>query len=49
MRRTILEGIPMGRTGEARDVAGCCLFLASDLSAYVTGSEVDVNGGSLIH
>ncbi|HKK97624.1 MAG TPA: short-chain dehydrogenase, partial [Marivita sp.] len=25
------------------------LFLASDLSAYVTGSEVDVNGGSLIH
>lgn len=49
MRKTILEGIPMGRTGEARDVAGCCLFLASDLSAYVTGSEVDVNGGSLIH
>ncbi|MFW2543172.1 SDR family NAD(P)-dependent oxidoreductase [Primorskyibacter sp. 2E107] len=45
----ILEGIPMGRAGEASDVAGCCLFLASDLAAYVTGSEVDVNGGSLIH
>ncbi|MEM6846807.1 MAG: glucose 1-dehydrogenase [Pseudomonadota bacterium] len=45
----ILAGIPMGRAGEASDVAGCCLFLASDLSAYVTGSEVDVNGGSLIH
>ncbi len=42
-------GIPMGRAGTADDVAGCALFLASDLSAYVTGSEVDVNGGSLIH
>ena len=49
MMKSILEGIPMGRAGEASDVAGCCLFLASDLSAYVTGSEVDVNGGSLIH
>ena len=49
MKVQILEGIPMGRAGEASDVAGCALFLASDLSAYVTGSEVDVNGGSLIH
>jgi len=49
MMATILDGIPMGRAGEASDVAGCCLFLASDLAAYVTGSEVDVNGGSLIH
>ena len=49
MRAEVLAGIPMGRAGTADDVAGCCLFLASDLSAYVTGSEVDVNGGSLIH
>lgn len=49
MRAHVLAGIPMGRAGTAQDVAGCCLFLASDLSAYVTGSEVDVNGGSLIH
>lgn len=49
MKRQILEGIPMGRAGEASDVAGCALFLASDLSAYCTGTEVDVNGGSLIH
>jgi len=48
-RRAIVAGIPLGRAGAASDVAGCCLFLASDLSAYVTGSEVDVNGGSLIH
>jgi NAD(P)-dependent dehydrogenase (short-subunit alcohol dehydrogenase family) len=46
---TIVKDIPMGRGGEATDVAGCCLFLASELSAYVTGSEIDVNGGSLIH
>ncbi|EDQ32549.1 Dehydrogenase with different specificity [Hoeflea phototrophica DFL-43] len=49
MMDQILAGIPMGRAGEASDVAGCALFLASDLSAYVTGSELDVNGGSLIH
>ena len=49
MMDQILSGIPMGRAGEASDVAGCCLFLASSLSAYVTGSEIDVNGGSLIH
>lgn len=49
MRAMVLEGIPMGRAGTADDVAGCALFLASDLSSYCTGTEVDVNGGSLIH
>ena len=45
----IIKGIPMGRLGEAHEVAGCALFLASDLSSYVTGSEIDINGGSHIH
>ena len=49
MLEKILAGIPMGRAGDASDVAGCALFLASDLSAYCTGTEVDVNGGLLIH
>ncbi len=49
MKKTVLDGIPMGRAGEAIDVAGCALFLASTLSSYCTGTEVDVNGGSLIH
>ena len=49
MNARILADIPMGRAGAASDVAGCALFLASDLSAYCTGTEVDVNGGSLIH
>lgn len=45
----INAGIPMGRPGTTEEVAGCALFLASTLSGYVTGSEIDVNGGSLIH
>jgi NAD(P)-dependent dehydrogenase (short-subunit alcohol dehydrogenase family) len=49
MRRDILKGIPLGRLGDAEDVANIYLFLASDLSAYVTGAVIDVNGGMLIH
>jgi NAD(P)-dependent dehydrogenase (short-subunit alcohol dehydrogenase family) len=48
-RAGILASVPMGRLGTAEEVAGCCLFLASDLSSYVTGSEIDINGGSHIH
>lgn len=48
-RAGVLATIPMGRAGEAREVAGCALFLASDLASYVTGSEIDINGGSHIH
>jgi NAD(P)-dependent dehydrogenase (short-subunit alcohol dehydrogenase family) len=49
MRRDILKGIPLNRLGDAEDVANIYLFLASDLSAYVTGAVIDVNGGMLIH
>ena len=45
----IIASVPMGRVGQAHEVAGCALFLASDLSSYVTGSEIDINGGSHIH
>jgi NAD(P)-dependent dehydrogenase (short-subunit alcohol dehydrogenase family) len=45
----IIKGIPLARLGTADDVAGIYLFLASDLSAYVTGAVIDVNGGMLIH
>ena len=45
----ILKGIPLNRLGEADDIAKACLFLASDLSAYITGATIDVNGGMLIH
>ncbi|QRM30411.1 SDR family NAD(P)-dependent oxidoreductase [Microvirga sp. VF16] len=49
MRQDILKGIPLNRLGNAEDVAGAYLFLASDLSAYITGAVIDVNGGMLIH
>ncbi|MFC3125438.1 SDR family NAD(P)-dependent oxidoreductase [Pseudoroseomonas globiformis] len=49
MRADIIKGIPLGRLGEAVDVARIYLFLASDLSSYVTGAVIDVNGGMLIH
>jgi NAD(P)-dependent dehydrogenase (short-subunit alcohol dehydrogenase family) len=45
----IVAGIPLQRAGKASDIAGTCLFLASDLSAYITGATIDVNGGSHIH
>jgi NAD(P)-dependent dehydrogenase (short-subunit alcohol dehydrogenase family) len=45
----ISKSIPLGRLGVADDIANACLFLASDLSAYITGAVIDVNGGMLIH
>lgn len=45
----ILEQIPLNRIGEPNDVAGCVVFLASDLAKYLTGVTLDVNGGMLIH
>lgn len=40
-----LEDIPMGRLGEPDEVANVALFLASDLSAYMTGTVLEVTGG----
>ncbi len=45
----IIAGVPLGRPGHAHEVAGCALFLASDLASYVTGIELDIHGGSHIH
>ena len=39
------DGIPVGRLGTAQDVANAIYFLASDLSAFVDGATIDVNGG----
>lgn len=40
-------GIPLKRGGSPTDVANACLFLASDLSAYITGQVLNVDGGML--
>ena len=47
--QSIIASVPRAAHGHAHEVAGCVLFLASDLSSYVTGSELDINGGSHIH
>jgi 3-oxoacyl-[acyl-carrier protein] reductase len=41
------EGIPLKRGGSVEDVANLCLFLASDMSAYITGQCINVCGGML--
>ena len=41
------EGIPLKRGGSPKDVANTCLFLASDLSNYITGQVLQVDGGML--
>ena len=48
-KQEISDSIPLARLGRPDDVAGACVFLASDLSAYCTGITLDVNGGMLIH
>jgi NAD(P)-dependent dehydrogenase (short-subunit alcohol dehydrogenase family) len=45
----IIDGIPLKRIGTTREMAGACLYLASELSGFVTGSTLDVNGGTHIH
>ena len=46
LRDRLYERIPMGRFGTAEEVANVILFLASDESSFVTGSEVVVDGGA---
>ena len=41
------EAIPLKRGGTPEDVANACVFLASDMSAYVTGQTLNVDGGML--
>jgi NAD(P)-dependent dehydrogenase (short-subunit alcohol dehydrogenase family) len=48
-KRKVAETTPLGRLAMPLDIANACLFLASDLSAYVTGVVLDVNGGLHIH
>jgi 3alpha(or 20beta)-hydroxysteroid dehydrogenase len=45
VKATRAGGIPMGRLGTPEDVAGAALFLACDLSNYVTGIDLVVDGG----
>ena len=44
---TWIQNIPLKRAGKPEDVANCCLFLASDMGAYVSGQVISVCGGML--
>jgi 3-oxoacyl-[acyl-carrier protein] reductase len=49
MRQARINEIPLERLGSPEDIANACLFFASDLSTYITGETLNVNGGLYIH
>jgi len=48
--QALLDGegskVPMARTGEPAEIAAAALFLASDQSSFMTGSQIYVDGGA---
>jgi 3-oxoacyl-[acyl-carrier protein] reductase len=48
MIQNFVRGIPMGRTGKARECATAIAFLASDAASYVAGETLEINGGQLM-
>ncbi len=49
VRQKIIDQIPVGRLGEADEIARCVAFLASDDAAFITGSTLSANGGQYLH
>ena len=48
VRESIVAQIPVGRLGEADEVARCVVFLASDAAGFITGATLTVNGGQYL-
>ncbi|KQU30649.1 SDR family oxidoreductase [Rhodococcus sp. BP-149] len=47
--QAIADGIPVGRVATAREVAAIITFLSSEDASYLTGTTLDINGGSHMH
>jgi 3-oxoacyl-[acyl-carrier protein] reductase len=47
-REAMLVQVPLGRLGDAQEIADAVAFLASDAAAYITGETLHVNGGMLM-
>ena len=47
-KKAIAEWVPLGRLAQPEDIAYCALFLASDESTYITGTEITVDGGIMV-
>jgi acetoacetyl-CoA reductase len=45
VRNQIIAGIPVGRLGEAEEIARCVVFLVSDEAGFITGATLTANGG----
>lgn len=43
------EAAPLGRYGQAEDIARSILFLASPASSWITGTTIDINGGQYLN
>jgi len=48
IKEQLLKVVPLGRIGNARDVAAACAFLSSEEAGYVTGQVLRVNGGMYV-
>ena len=44
----IAQRLPLGRIGEPKDISGAALFLASEMSSWITGTNIVVDGGALV-
>ncbi|MCY7432047.1 3-oxoacyl-ACP reductase FabG [Bacillus safensis] len=44
--KKVIDSIPIGRPGETKEIAAAIAFLAAKEASYITGEEIDINGGS---